>query len=208
MEVVKPWWEQIIELLLGMLTKQTLTSAGATPEQMANAKVGTMGITGTGYSAPQRPPVIQHFSPNYRRTPGRAISCVVIHATATDGLASPLGWLCNPESKVSAHYLIGQDGTVYQLVHDEDVAWHAGVSSWRGRSGVNDFSIGIELVSPNDGTPYPEPQVAACAQLTRAICDEHGISPEDVIGHLDVAPGRKNDPMGFDFVGFRGRLAP
>jgi len=164
----------------------------------------------TTFSAaiPQRPPAIPHPSPNFKSAPGRRPTCVVIHATATEELTSPLTWLCAPKSKVSAHYLIDKNGMVYKLVHEEDVAWHAGVSFWQGRSGVNAFSIGIELVNRNDGVdPYPEPQQAACAQLTRAICAEYGIAPHDVIGHRDVAPGRKNDPLGLDLYEFRQRLA-
>ena len=157
---------------------------------------------------PQRPFLIPHPSPNFKSTPGRLVTCVVIHATATDGLQSPLAWLCNPASGVSAHYLIGKDGMVYKLVHEEDVSWHAGVSFWQGRSGVNAFSIGIELVNRNDGAdPYPEMQIAACAQLVKAICAEKFITHDNVVGHLDVAPGRKNDPRGLDLAAFRARLA-
>lgn len=161
---------------------------------------------------PQRPPCIIRPSPNYTRTPGRRITCVVIHATA-GGFASSLRELCDPkpqapEKRVSAHYLIDYAGQVYRLVQEEDVAWHAGASCWQGRTGVNAFSVGIELVNKNDGVdPYPEPQLAAAAQLTRAICADHGIQPHDVVGHLDVAPGRKDDPRGLDLVAFRARLA-
>lgn len=157
---------------------------------------------------PQRPPIVHTPSPNFRRTPGRQVSCVIIHATATAGLSSPLNWLRAAESKVSAHYLIDVTGLVYQLVHEEDVAWHAGQSLWMGRANVNDFSIGIELVNANDGImPYPEPQLAACAQLVKAICSEKFIAKENVVGHADIAPGRKNDPLAFPWADFRQRLA-
>lgn len=156
----------------------------------------------------QRPFMLRQPSPNYRSTPGRRPTCIVIHATATPGLASPLAWLCDPASKVSAHYLIDKSGVVYQLVHEEDVAWHAGMSFWNGKPDVNAFSIGIELVNANNGAdPYPEPQIMACAQLVRAQCEEYGIAPRDVVGHLDVAPGRKDDPRGLDLNAFRARLA-
>lgn len=146
-------------------------------------------------------------SPNFRASPARDITCVVIHATATTGLESPKEWLCNAASKVSAHYLIGREGEVLQLVQENDVAWHAGESEWRGQPNVNAFSIGIELVNPNDGkTPYPEPQLAACAQLVTAICLQYGIEAADVVGHLDVAPGRKNDPAAFPWDEFRAGL--
>lgn len=146
-------------------------------------------------------------SPNYK--PGRPgpVSCVILHATATSGLDSPLEWLTSPESKVSAHYLIGQTGAIYHLVHESDTAWHAGESSWRGQSGVNDFSVGIELVNSNDGhMEYPEDQLAACAYLVKALCLDYKIKPQDVVGHLDIAPGRKTDPMAFPWDDFRLRL--
>ena len=159
-------------------------------------------------------------SPNFRAVdPGRKVTCVVIHATATAALASPKAWLCNPESKVSAHYLIDVDGAALALVDENDVAWHAGESWWKGLPNVNNFSVGIELVNPNDGqTPYPEPQLAACAALVRAICADHGIGPEDVTGHVNIVAGKTpeekaerlklhSDPRGFPWDDFRARLA-
>jgi N-acetylmuramoyl-L-alanine amidase len=155
-----------------------------------------------------RPSVIKKSSPNFTKATGRKISCVVLHATATSGVASPLEWLCLKASKVSSHYLIDKDGTIYQLVAEKDIAWHAGQSFWGGKHNVNDFSIGIELVNPNDGIyPYPEEQRQACADLVVAICKEHRIAAKDVVGHCDVALGRKTDPAGFDMEEFRARLA-
>lgn len=157
---------------------------------------------------PQRPPYIDRPSPNFRSTPGRRPTCVVIHATAAPAAGGSLSWLCSPASKASAHYLIDRYGLVYRLVHEEDIAWHAGVSFWDGRSSVNEFSVGIELDNENDGiTPYPELQRAACAQLTKAICAEYGITPQNVVSHAEIAPGRKNDPLGFDMAAFRAGLA-
>lgn len=155
-----------------------------------------------------RPPVQQFASPNFRKWPNkRRVTCVIIHATATSKLASPLEWLTSQESKVSAHYLIDVDGTVLQLVDENNVAWHAGESTWRGASGVNQFSIGIELVNANDEKmPYPEAQIEACRYLVGAICTERGIKSEDVVGHADIAPGRKTDPANFPWDDFRARL--
>ena len=147
-------------------------------------------------------------SPNFK--PGvknRRVSCVVIHATATSGLKSPLEWLTSEASKVSAHYLIDKDGHIYQLVLERNVAWHAGESYWNGQAHVNNFSIGIELVNPNDGyCEYPAAQVEACLSLCVPICLEYRIPAVDVVGHLDIALGRKTDPAGFDFEDFRSRL--
>jgi len=171
---------------------------------------------GSGYSTkdePMKPATIWRPSPNFHLDPDRKISIVVIHATATPGLSSPLGWLCDPASKASAHYLIDLDGTIYHLVLDEHVAWHAGNSKWKEREyvnpksrvpTVNPCSLGIELVNANDGKMlYPKEQVYACATLCRYLRDEFGISECDVVSHADVAPGRKNDPVGFPWEAFR-----
>lgn len=155
----------------------------------------------------ERPKSIEKWSPNFTpKDPGRNITCVILHATA-GGKESSLEWLCNPESKVSAHYLIDELGAIYHLVHEQNEAWHAGQSIWRDRAYCNGFSVGIELVNPNDGkTPYSDAQMIACANLVVPICLEHGISADNVIGHKDIAPGRKTDPAGFNFDDFRTML--
>ncbi len=146
-------------------------------------------------------------SPNHsRRT--KPISCFVLHATA-GGLQSSINWLCNPAAQVSSHYVIGKSGTIYQLVPDSEVAWHAGVSAWRGQTNVNEFSIGCELENANTGRdPYPPAQLDALAQLCREKIAQYAIPPENVVRHLDVAVprGRKSDPAGFDWAGFRVRV--
>lgn len=157
-----------------------------------------------------RPNSEWHPSPNFRAvTPDRKITCIVLHATATSGIDSPLAWLCNPESKVSAHYLISRTGVIFHLVHEVNVAWHAGESTWKGKPGVNAYSIGIELVNANDGKmEYPEDQLRSCADLVRSICQERNIQTDNVVGHMDIAPGRKTDPAGFPWANFRARLVP
>lgn len=147
-------------------------------------------------------------SPNFRHAEGRKVTCVIIHATATSGLDSPKEWLCDQASRVSAHYLIGLDGKILHLVHESNIAWHAGESEWCGKDDVNAFSVGIELVNSNDGKmPYPEAQLSACASLVKDICADYSIKMEDVIGHMDIAPGRKTDPADFPWEDFRSRLA-
>jgi N-acetyl-anhydromuramyl-L-alanine amidase AmpD len=124
---------------------------------------------------------------------------------ATESKDSSLDWLCNPKSKVSAHYLIDRDGTIYQLVAESQKAWHAGVSHWLGRDSVNDFSIGIEMSNKlfnralyEDGEEYPEPfpeaQVSAAAALVADILRRRGLPLERVVGHSDIAPERRGDP--------------
>ena len=101
--------------------------------------------------------------------------------------------LCDPEYEVSAHYVIGECGTLWQLVEEEMRAWHAGAGSWLGQDDINSRSIGIEMV--NDGeSPYAEPLMATLEALLPDIMTRWGIPPEGVIGHEDMAPGRKIDP--------------
>lgn len=109
------------------------------------------------------------------------------------GAEAALARLCDPAAEVSAHYLIGGDGTLWQMVREADRAWHAGAGSWAGQDDINSRSIGIEL--DNLGThPFSEPQMAALEALLRGIMVRWGIGPAGVIGHSDMAPGRKCDP--------------
>jgi len=106
--------------------------------------------------------------------------------------------------RVSAHFLIRRDGALLQFMSCEKRAWHAGVSSWRGRMHCNDFSIGVELEGTED-SEYEKAQYATLAALTRALVKRYPIV--DVAGHSDIAPGRKTDPgPSFDWEGYR-RLA-
>ena len=93
--------------------------------------------------------------------------------------------------KVSAHFLIRRDGELIQFVPCARRAWHAGSSSWRGRSRCNDFSIGIELEGADD-VPFAEAQYLRLAELTLALTQKYAIA--DIVGHADIAPGRKTDP--------------
>lgn len=154
-----------------------------------------------------KPQTILRPSPNFSRVNPRMVTCIVLHATATPKVESPLDWLCNPKSKVSAHYVVDTNGDIYHLVLDEHVAWHAGASIWRGASGVNLFSVGIEIVNDNTGKmPYPPAQVKATRDLVRYLMDTYGVSVDDVVRHADIAPGRKNDPLGFDLAAFKASL--
>jgi N-acetylmuramoyl-L-alanine amidase len=105
--------------------------------------------------------------------------------------------LREPASKVSSHYVVEEDGTVFRLVPEERRAWHAGISHWRGRAGLNDRSIGIEIVNPGHEWGYrafPALQMAAVCDLCLDILARHPVAPWDVVGHSDVAPDRKQDP--------------
>ncbi|MCC7464040.1 MAG: 1,6-anhydro-N-acetylmuramyl-L-alanine amidase AmpD [Gammaproteobacteria bacterium] len=110
--------------------------------------------------------------------------------------------------KVSAHMLVGRDGAVTQYVPCSARAWHAGASSYAGRGACNDFSIGIELEG-SDTVPYTEAQYHGLAALIRAACAAYpALSRERIVGHSDVAPGRKTDPgPAFDWARLRRLLA-
>jgi N-acetylmuramoyl-L-alanine amidase len=122
---------------------------------------------------------------------------LVLHYTGMTKTEAALDRLCDPAAEVSAHYLIDDDGTVYSLVPEDRRAWHAGVASWRGHRDVNGRSIGIELANPGHELSYrdfPAPQMAALADLAKAILSRHPIPPRNVVGHSDIAPDRKLDP--------------
>lgn len=135
-----------------------------------------------------------HPSPNFgARRGGATPDMVVLHYTAMTSAEAALARLCDPLSEVSAHYLIARDGRAWQLVREGDRAWHAGAGSWQGRADVNSHSIGIEL--DNDGTcPFSEPLMARLEAFLPGILTRWLIAPERVIGHSDMAPGRKSDP--------------
>ena len=117
---------------------------------------------------------------------------VVLHYTVL-GCAEALDRLCDPAAEVSCHWLIDEGGAVAGLVDEGRRAWHAGRARWGGVVDVNARSIGIELV--NDGRSlFPDPQMAALERLLAAATARHGVPPERVLGHSDVAVGRKGDP--------------
>jgi N-acetylmuramoyl-L-alanine amidase len=137
-------------------------------------------------------------SPNADARPaGCPVDLLLLHYTGMPSAEAALARLADPVAKVSAHYLIDEDGTVVALVPETARAWHAGASSWQGQSRLNDRSIGIELVNPGHEWGYrafPEPQYAACIELCRAILGRWQIPVWRVLGHSDVAPERKQDP--------------
>jgi N-acetyl-anhydromuramoyl-L-alanine amidase len=108
--------------------------------------------------------------------------------------------------RVSSHFLVRRDGTLFQFVATRLRAWHAGVSSWRGRERCNDFSIGIELEGC-DEVPFEDAQYEALVRLTLALQERYSIA--DIVGHADIAPERKTDPgPHFDWVRYRRMLSP
>lgn len=118
---------------------------------------------------------------------------VVLHYTAMQSTRAALERLCSPMHEVSAHYLISETGEVFSLVDETMRAWHAGAGQWGVVTDINSRSIGVELA--NSGfAPFPEPQMAALEHLLPQIMARHAIPPQRIIGHSDMAPGRKTDP--------------
>lgn len=161
--------------------------------------------------------IIERPSPNFDAR-ARAVDLVVLHYTGMQGTEIALARLTDaapvagkypgpwqapdldpstPLGRASAHYVVDETGLIYRLVAEEHRAWHAGVSSWDGESDVNSRSIGIEIVNGGHdfGLPeFPLVQVDAVIALLRDILARHGLAPSRVVGHSDVAPGRKQDP--------------
>ena len=111
-------------------------------------------------------------------------------------------------ARLSAHALVRRDGAIVQYVPFGERAWHAGASQYRGRSTCNDFSVGVELEGTDD-TPYTEAQYQQLAALAAALLAAYAsLSAEHIVGHSDIAPGRKTDPgAAFDWPHFRALLS-
>ena len=140
----------------------------------------------------------ERISPNQDERPaGAVIDTLVLHYTGMRSAAEALDRLCDPAARVSAHYVVEEDGAVWRLVPEERRAFHAGVSHWRGRDGLNATSIGIEIVNPGHEwgyRPFPALQMAAACDLCLEILARHPIPARNVVAHSDVAPDRKQDP--------------
>ena len=140
-------------------------------------------------------------SPNFndRKLP---ISLLVLHYTGMETGEAACARLCDEAAQVSAHYVLHEDGKIETLVDEDHRAWHAGVSEWNGITDVNSASIGIEIVNGGhnvplpDGSlpPYKDAQILALIKLCKEIIDRHDIKPRNIVGHSDIAPGRKEDP--------------
>ena len=131
---------------------------------------------------------------NERRMP---VDILLLHYTGMENGEKAQKWLCVPESQVSCHYLVYEDGRIVQMVAEDMRAWHAGAGTWQGRDDVNSRSIGIEIVNPGHefGYPdFPEIQIGAVAELCSDIVARRGIAARNVLAHSDIAPERKRDP--------------
>ena len=137
-------------------------------------------------------------SPNWDARPGdEPIDILVLHYTGMQSAEAAIGRLCDRQARVSSHYVVEEDGTIWRLVAEEHRAWHAGLSHWRGHEALNGRSIGIEIVNPGHEwgyRPFPPAQMAAVRDLCQGILARHPIPPRNVVAHSDIAPDRKDDP--------------
>jgi N-acetylmuramoyl-L-alanine amidase len=137
-------------------------------------------------------------SPNHDARPdGTRIDMLVLHYTGMRSGEAAIARLRDPGARVSAHYVVEEDGSVVRLVPEEQRAWHAGVSWWRGMTSLNDRSIGIEIVNPGHEwgyRPFGVLQTAAVCDLCLSVLSRHAVPARNVVGHSDVAPDRKDDP--------------
>ena len=135
-------------------------------------------------------------SPSFdaRKAPPDAI---VLHYTGMPTGEAALARLRDPEARVSAHYLVEEDGRVFRLVPEERRAWHAGLGAWKGDRDLNSSSVGIEIVNPGHEfgyRPFPDAQVAAVIELVADVRSRWMIEDGRIIAHSDLAPERKQDP--------------
>ena len=148
--------------------------------------------------APEQDRAAVRPSPNFGARLGvERPDMIVLHYTGMASGQAAEDRLCDPVAEVSSHYIVHEDGRVVQMVREADRAWHAGKSFWRGHSDINSRSVGIEIVNPGHEFGYadfPEAQMAAVIALCLGVQRRHGIAPDLVLAHSDVAPGRKVDP--------------
>lgn len=139
-----------------------------------------------------------HPSANFEpRQPGYRSDLLLLHYTGMQSVDKAIDWLARPESKVSCHYVVAEDGRVTQMVAESMRAWHAGRSCWQGVSDINSCSIGIEIQNPGHADGYPDfapRQMSAVIALAADIVKRNRIGAARVLAHSDVAPERKIDP--------------
>ena len=135
--------------------------------------------------------IIQHFVPHFEER-HQKVQALILHCSAhtPEEMLKVLD-----EKKLSAHYIIGENGEIWQTVSEKNKAWHAGISHWREIDGLNDCSIGIELSSPAMGQKeYTKKQIDSAVGLCRTIISHYQIPACNVVGHSDIAPTRRPDP--------------
>jgi len=137
------------------------------------------------------------YSPNFTPSKSRKIHSIIIHYTGMRTLSASIKRLKSKQSKVSCHYLIDNGGKIIQMVKDQDIAWHAGVSYWNGKENLNSSSIGIELQNKGEEFGYQKfrkDQISSLINLVNLIKLRYNICDAFILGHSDIAPDRKIDP--------------
>ena len=136
----------------------------------------------------------QFKSPNFdNRRKNIKIKYIIIHYTETKDLNDALEILCNPDKKVSSHFVIDLDGGIFRLVDENKKAWHAGVSFWKKDKHLNDVSLGIEIVN-DGGKKFTAIQIRSLVSLLQKLVKDFSVNNHNILGHSDVAPERKIDP--------------
>ena len=138
----------------------------------------------------------KYKSPNFNSRNNSKIQLIIIHYTALKNATDAISYLCRKEKKVSSHYLISQNGTVYNLVEDKFRAWHAGQSFWQGMTDINSISIGIELDYSLKGknNKFSFKMISSLKKLLLKLQKIYKINKNNILAHSDVAPFRKKDP--------------
>ena len=138
----------------------------------------------------------EELSPNFSKRNNK-IKYIIIHYTGTKSLLDALNIFKDENSKVSFHWLITKRGKLYKIVYEKNIAWHAGISYWKGERMLNNNSIGIELDNIGHGLDYkifPNTQMSVLEKLLKLLINKYNIKKQNVLGHSDIAPDRKLDP--------------
>ena len=140
--------------------------------------------------------ITKYKSPNYNSRKNSRVQLIIIHYTALKNTSDAISYLCKKENKVSSHYLISQNGDVYNLVEDKYRAWHAGQAYWREITDINSISIGIELdYNPNGkNNKFSFKMIYSLKKLIRKLQKNYKINKNGILAHSDIAPFRKKDP--------------
>jgi len=143
--------------------------------------------------------ISKHYSPNHdnKARSSKSITLIIIHYTGMQSERESIKRLISPSSKVSCHYLVNRKGKIFNLVKDQNVAWHAGKSIWKKYKNLNKNSIGIELVNRGHKYGYQnftKRQISALIELCKKLKKKYRIKNNLILGHSDIAPLRKIDP--------------
>ena len=147
-------------------------------------------------------------SPNFSSRKDSSINMIILHHTGSESFNGCINWFMKLEAQVSAHFIIGREGQLVQMVEIEKKAWHAGRSQWNGIINLNKYSIGIELCGDGNKMVYAEAQYKTLIELLKYLMELYKIDVNMILGHEDVSPGRKVDPGKlFDWAKIRAEVS-